>query len=87
MVVDAEGTKEFVRRQRIDYVQLEVEQMLSIDIPVVPCLVLDAAMPHASELPESMQGLATRQGIPLRPEPHFNQDMEALFERLRPYGA
>jgi hypothetical protein len=70
--------------ESIDFVQLEVERLLSADIRVVPCLVCHATLPLEGELPESIRPLAKRQSIALRPEPDFDRDLERLFERLRP---
>jgi len=73
--------------ESIDFVQLEVERLLSANIPVIPCLVCNATLPLEGDLPESIRPLGRRQGIALRPGPDFGQDMERLFERLRPYAA
>jgi TIR domain-containing protein len=65
-----------------DYVRIEVEAALSANIPVIPVLVSNASMPKASELPLSLQKLVERNGMPVRPDPDFNNDIERLFSGL-----
>jgi hypothetical protein len=48
-----------------DFVRIEIEAALQRKVPVVPILVDGAAMPEASELPESMAPLARRHAHPL----------------------
>jgi formylglycine-generating enzyme required for sulfatase activity len=68
-------------RRRIDdpddFVRIEIEAALKRDVRVIPVLVDGAAMPKASELPESLKGLARRQGTEVSPA-RFEADVEKL---------
>jgi TIR domain len=72
---DAEG------RRRIDdaddYVRIEIEAALERNVRVIPVLVDGAAMPKASDLPESLKGLARRQGTEIS-HARFEADVEKL---------
>lgn len=58
-------------RRRIDnpedWVRVEIETAISRGVRVIPVLVYGAKMPTASELPESLQGLARKQTVELNP--------------------
>jgi formylglycine-generating enzyme required for sulfatase activity len=80
-----------------DFVRIELEAALSRKIPVIPVLVGNSSVPQAEELPESLRGLSFRQGLLVRPDPDFHNDMDrlirgiedvvsALRERLTPRG-
>jgi hypothetical protein len=62
-----------------DFVRLEVEAALKADMPVIPVLVSSARMPSAKELPASLRQLASRNAVPIRPDPDFNRDIDRLF--------
>lgn len=66
-----------------DWVRVEVESALSRDIPVVPLLVYGARMPRAHQLPDSLASLAARNGMSIRPDPDFHNDMDRLIGHLR----
>lgn len=68
-----------------DLVRLEVAAALVRDIPVIPLLVRGAEMPNADELPDDIRGLALRNGIPIRPDPDFDIDVDRLFKRLEQF--
>jgi TIR domain len=65
-----------------DFVRSEVESLLAMGIPVIPCLVSNARMPSADDLPESIRPLVTRQSISVRSDPDFHQDMNRLIEQI-----
>jgi hypothetical protein len=65
-----------------DYVRLEVETMLAMDIPVVPCLVAGVAMPYEEDLPPSLRPLLERQHAVVRSDPDFSRDIDRLLESL-----
>ncbi|MFN8378855.1 MAG: toll/interleukin-1 receptor domain-containing protein [Anaerolineae bacterium] len=75
-------------RRRIDdpndFVRIEIGSALRQGIPVVPVLVRGAAMPSALDLPEDLQKLARRNGISVRADPDFHNDMTALIRKLAP---
>lgn len=65
-----------------DFVRIELEATLERGIPVVPVLVDDAPIPKARDLPESLGALVYRNGIPIRPDPDFDHDMDRLEDGL-----
>lgn len=65
-----------------DFVRLEVETALTRNIPVIPLLVQGAAVPAKDDLPPSLAPLSYRQGLELRPDPYFHQDVNLLLTRL-----
>jgi hypothetical protein len=65
-----------------DFVRVEVEAALRGKIPVIPILVSNATMPQVDDLPKSMQALASRNGMPVRPDPDFNNDIARLFSGI-----
>jgi hypothetical protein len=68
-----------------DFVRIEIEAALQRDIPVVPVLVQAAGIPRAEDLPETLQSLVYRHGIPVRPDPDFHQDMDRLIKGIEGY--
>ena len=65
-----------------DWVRIEVETALNRNIPVIPLLIDGAKIPTAEILPESMQALQFRNGMPIRPDPDFHNDMQRLLEGI-----
>lgn len=65
-----------------DFVRIELEAALSRGIPVVPILVRGAGIPRDEELPASLSALAYRNGIAVRPDPDFHQDMARLIRGI-----
>lgn len=64
-----------------DYVRTEISSALSRDIPVTPVLVQGAHMPAASELPDDIRDLASRQGFELS-HSRWGSDFSELVKRL-----
>ena len=65
-----------------DFVRIELETGLQRDIPIIPVLVRGAAMPDKNELPESLQPIAYRNAVLLRPDPDFATDIQRLKRAL-----
>jgi len=65
-----------------DFVRLEIESALKRDIPVIPVLVRRAVMPTEAQLPDSIKLLAFRNGIPVRPDPDFRNDIKRLIKGI-----
>lgn len=65
-----------------DFVRIEVEAALSRKIPVIPLLVMNAAMPDEEHLPSSLASLAYRNGTAIRRDPDFHNDMTRLINGL-----
>ncbi len=68
-----------------DYVRLEIAAALHRQIPVIPVLVEQASMPPADRLPQDLQELSYRNGIPIRRDPDFHNDMDRLCGELNLY--
>jgi hypothetical protein len=73
-------------RRRIDdptdWVRLEIETALKRNIRVIPVLLSNAKMPRASQLPDTLAGLARRQALPLSPERFDTGRLEAMLEQI-----
>jgi len=68
-----------------DHLRLELEVALTRNIPVIPVLVRNASIPGEAELPQSLQSLAYRNGIQVRPDPDFHGDMDRLIKGIEPH--
>ena len=68
-----------------DFVRIEIEAALHRNIPIVPVLVQGASVPRPEDLPETLQSLVYRNGIPVRPDPDFHQDMDRLIRGIEGY--
>jgi hypothetical protein len=64
-----------------DFVRIEIEAALKRDIRVIPVLLDGAVMPKSAELPDSLKGLARRQGIEIS-SARFEADVEKLTAAL-----
>ena len=67
----------------LDYVRIEIEQVLSHKVPVVPTLIGDATLPQESELPESIREIRRKQVTTVRHDPDFHVDMDRLIRGLK----
>ena len=64
-----------------DFVRIEIEAALNRPhIPIIPVLIDDAGMPKADDLPNSLQALVRRAGVPLRHE-HFAAVVDGRLTR------
>jgi TPR repeat protein len=61
-----------------DPVRVEIEAVLRRDVPLIPVLVLRAAMPQVAQLPDSLQDFAYRNGIQV----DAGQDFDSHITRL-----
>lgn len=68
-----------------DFVRIEIESALERGIPIIPLLVRGAQMPVEEELPISLKKLVYKNGIPIRPDPDFRNDMKRLISALERY--
>ena len=80
------GTETAAGKRRIDdpsdHVRLELELALARNIPVIPVLVRNFSIPTPDKLPDSLQSLAYRNGINVRPDPDFHGDMDRLIKGI-----
>ncbi|MEK9142741.1 MAG: SUMF1/EgtB/PvdO family nonheme iron enzyme [Nitrospirota bacterium] len=65
-----------------DFVRIEIESALKRQIPVIPILVRGASIPPAEQLPNSIQDLPYRHGLPVRSGADFHNDMNRLIAYL-----
>ena len=71
--------------QEQDWVRLEVEVALRRKIPLIPLLVDNSKMPSQNELPESIREFAFQNGLAIRPNPDFENDLNRLIQSLEEY--
>jgi hypothetical protein len=80
------GTDAATTRRRIDdpsdHVRLELELALARNVPIIPVLVRNFSIPAPDKLPQSLQSLAYRNGINVRPDPDFHGDMDRLIKGI-----
>ena len=80
------GTDAATGKRRIDdpsdHVRLELELALARNIPVIPVLVRNFSIPTPDKLPNSLQSLAYRNGINVRPDPDFHGDLDRLIKGI-----
>lgn len=69
--------------ERDDFHRYEIETALSKGKRVIPLLVYNASLPHASDLPASIRDLANRMAFVIRSDPYFEDDMADLVARLQ----
>lgn len=68
-----------------DFVRIEIESAFNRKIPVIPLLVSNAHMPEEQDLPLSLRKLVYMNGMPIRPDPDFHNDMDRLISALDEY--
>ena len=51
----------------------------------MPVLVQGATVPDLQALPETLQSLVYRNGIPVRPDPDFHGDVDKLIRGIEGY--
>jgi hypothetical protein len=62
-----------------DHLRVEIETALRMpDVVVIPVFVREARMPAEHELPEALRPLTRRNGLAVRPKPHFESDIARL---------
>jgi TPR repeat protein len=65
-----------------DPVRVEIEIALRNSVPLIPLLVLRAAMPQASQLPESLRDFAYRNALQVDAEQDFDVHMTRLLRAM-----
>ena len=63
-----------------DFVRFEIESALERDACVIPLLVDGAQLPATDALPESLNQLPFKNGMPIRSDPDFHRDMDSLLQ-------
>lgn len=81
-ITDEEGNRRLFNQN--DSVRFEVAQaLLDEDVLVIPVLVNGARMPRADELPPELAQLSYLNGVPVRNDPDFKNDLARLTAYLR----
>lgn len=63
-----------------DFVRVELENAIKLELPIIPILVNDASMP--SNLPTSIKKITKINALKVRADPDFNNDIMRLLEIL-----
>src|SRR5947209_3732568 len=73
----------------IDHVRAEVRLALEATKSVVPILVGHAAMPRIGDLADfaDLQPLLQRNGCPVRPDPDFDGDLDAIIAHVKQFDS
>jgi len=67
-----------------DHVRIEIATALSLNnLRVLPVLVDEAKMPTGEDLPQDIVQLTNKNGIPVRHDPDFGNDMRNLLKAIR----
>jgi hypothetical protein len=74
---DDQGRRRLDRED--DWVRMEIEVALDLDLPIIPLLVGEVKMPVQQDLPPSLRPLATRHALKLRPGGDSRPDLERLI--------
>jgi hypothetical protein len=65
-----------------DFVRLEIETALQNHIPIIPLAVHGADFPTADKLPDSLKRFPYKNGLKIRPDDDFQQDMTRLIKAI-----
>jgi formylglycine-generating enzyme required for sulfatase activity len=77
-ITDAQGNKRLF--DPADFTRIEVETGLKREeILVIPVMVMNAPMPSAQDIPESLGNLLYRNAISVRNDPDFDNDIKRLI--------
>lgn len=77
-ITDAQGNKRL--QDPGDFTRIEIETGLTHEeILVIPVLVMNAFMPSAQEIPQSLTELLFRNAISVRNDPDFDHDIQRLI--------
>ena len=79
-ITGADGKRRLDNPQ--DFVRLEIETALQRNIVVIPLLVRNARIPDATDLPVGLDQLSFRNGLSIRPDPDFHNDMDRLIKAI-----
>lgn len=65
-----------------DFVRIELQSAFQREIPIIPLFVRKAAMPSKEDLSDIFQQLIYRNGINIRPDPDFHNDIDRLIRAI-----
>lgn len=69
--------------QTDDFVRFEIETALTRNIPIIPLLVQGTSIPSEGDLPESLREFRYRNGMVIRTDPDFNNDIARLIRNIQ----
>jgi len=79
-ITDEKGQRRLLDEK--DYVKIETQTAINMGISIIPILVRGAKVPQETELPDDIKDLSYRNGLSIRPDPDFHQDMDRLIKRI-----
>lgn len=82
-ILDKDGRRRIDNED--DYVRVEIETALEINIPVIPLLVRRAENPSTDQLPASLKDLADLNSQIIRPQKDFRTDINDLIAGIDAY--
>jgi len=82
-ITDREGKPAILNPK--DYVRIEISAAINRNIPVIPILIENAKIPDDKDLPDDVRNLTCRNGIQIRPDPDFHNDMSRLIKGLKEF--
>jgi hypothetical protein len=62
-----------------EHLRIELRSILDTGIPLIPVLVDGAAVPERDDLPEDVSSIAYRNGVEIREDPYFRDDVQRLI--------
>ncbi len=65
-----------------DWVRIEVETALQLDIPIIPVLIEGADMPKVEEVPDSLKDLTYKHAVRVEPGKDFQAHVNRLFDAM-----
>ena len=68
-----------------DFVRLEITGAFENNIPVIPIFVSNSTMPSERDLPEELKQLVYINGIKIRTDPDFENDINSLLVALKKF--
>lgn len=68
-----------------DFVRLELETAIRRNITIVPVYVEGAFPPSTEALPQSLRPIAAQNGMPVRNDPDYRNDMNRLIDIVQRY--
>lgn len=81
VTIKDENSEDYRLNNPDDFVRIEIERALQIEIEIIPVLVDGAAMPQLVDLPESMKPLSRRNAMRLTHE-RFRADSQGLIHNI-----
>ncbi len=75
--------KEVSKKECVDFVFLEIESAIRQNTHIIPVIVGNATMPIENELPNEIKLLSRKNGVHVRPDPDFRNDIDRLVMGIK----